>query len=293
MATRKTQVKVVPEPVRVVDKPRMTAVSASSTSPYSLDALLNVIRANAGIIFIGLSVLIVGFMSGSLWTENKMLKDGYNKNAPVAAAPVAGQPTAQAPDPTPQPLSDADWQTIQKDGAVTMGSDNAKVTMVEFSDYQCPFCGRFYSDSMAQLRKDYIDTGKMKIVFHDLPLPFHPNARIGALAARCGGDQGGVKGYTTMHDTLFSKQNDWVTLSKDDAIAKFGTYAAAGGLNAATLSQCVKDEKFGKVVDADAALAAKVGANGTPTFFINKARVVGALPTATFKATIDTDLASN
>ena len=59
------------------------------------------------------------------------------------------------------------------------------------------------------------------------------------------------------------------------------------------LSQCVKDEKFGKVVDADAALAAKVGANGTPTFFINKAMVVGALPTATFKATIDKDLASN
>jgi protein-disulfide isomerase len=94
-----------------------------------------------------------------------------------------------------------------------------------------------------------------------------------------------------MHDQLFGNQDAWVNLSKDDAIAKYGEYATAIGLNKDKLVDCVKTEKFGKEVDADIALAGKVGADGTPTFFIDKEMIVGAQPTTAFEAALDKALA--
>jgi protein-disulfide isomerase len=238
-----------------------------------------------------IAILIVGFIAGSMWTENKMLKEGYTKGG-ANAAQAAANAALQQPDQGPAPLSDDDWKTVTAGGyAGVLGNKDAKITMVEFTDYQCPFCGRYFSDAYPSIKKDYIDTGKVKVIVHDQPLTIHPNSRIGALAVRCAADQGLLgakqKNYEYMHDALFGKQAEWVNLSNADAIAKFGSYAKDGGMNDAQLMSCVKDEKFGKAVDADIALATKVGANGTPTFFVNKQPVVGAQPYSAFKAEFD------
>lgn len=261
-----------------------------SNSPYSLQAMLRFFNNNAGLIFIALSVFLVGFLSGSMWTENNLLKKGLGTTPAAAAAPTTGTAAAGAgtqagaPEPSPSPLSDADWKEVQAAPAGVIGNQNAKVTMVEFTDYQCPFCSRHFTQTHPQLMTDYVKTGKMRIVFRDQPLPFHPNSRIGALAARCANDQGK---FEAMHDALFSKQDEWVNLGKDAAIAKYGEYANTIGMNGNALVDCVKTEKHGKEVDADIALANKVGANGTPTFFINKEILVGAYPFDSFKTLID------
>ncbi len=265
------------------EKKEMRAVG-----PYSANAMMFFIMNNAGLLFMALAIFMVGFLAGSIWTENKMLKDGFVKGGSVAAAPAAQPDAAPA-----QPLSDADWQKIQENPSGIIGNKDAKLTMVEFTDYQCPFCGRHFTETYPQLKKQYIDTGKLKLVMQDEPLSMHPNARIGALAARCAADQGGFMGANkdknleAMHDALFSHQNDWAVLSKDDAIKKYGEYAKAAGMNGDQLMDCVKTEKFGKVVDDSAALGQKVGANGTPTFFIEKQPVVGAQPLSAFQAILD------
>jgi protein-disulfide isomerase len=299
MATRSTQRtrrKTAAENMSVYQNNQSGNSYEAAAGPYSLDAMLRFFTNNAGMIFIALSIFIIGFLGGSLWTENKMFKEGIKGSAgTLAAAPgTAAAPAAPAaPDAGPTALSDDDWKTVTEGGAGVIGKKDAKLTIVEFTDYQCPFCSRHFKETYPSLKKDYVDTGKAKIVLHDQPLTFHPNSRIGALAARCAADQGGLlgtakdKNYEYMHDALFGKQDEWVNLSKDDAIKKYGEYAKAGGMNDAQLMDCVKNEKFGKDVDTDIALANKVGANGTPTFFVEKQPVVGAQPLASFQAILD------
>jgi protein-disulfide isomerase len=271
----------------IMTEPMMAPVYVPG--PYSLTSTLRFLQDNAGLLFLALSIFVVGFLAGSLWAENNLLKKGVGTVAPVAgtqAAPAAGNTAPAAPAPVV--ITDDIWKNMLDKPAGKIGNDNAKVKMVEFTDYQCPFCGRYYKDSFDALKKKYVDTGKVQMILHDQPLTFHPNSRIGALAARCGGEQGK---FLEMHDQLFGNQDAWVNLSKDDAIAKYGEYAGTIGINKQKLIDCVKSEKYGKEVDADIALASKVGADGTPTFFIDKAMIVGAQPTTAFEAAIDKALA--
>lgn len=92
---------------------------------------------------------------------------------------------------------------ISNDDDPVLGDANAAVTMVEFSDYECPFCKRFYDDTLAQIKSTYIDTGKLKLVYRDYPLSFHPGAEPAAQAANCAGEQGK---YWEMHDKIFEAQ---------------------------------------------------------------------------------------
>ena len=92
-----------------------------------------------------------------------------------------------------------------------LGSANATITLIEFTDYQCPFCSRHFNQTYEQIKKDYIDTGKVKFYLRDFPLGFHPNAQKAAEAARCAGDQGK---YWEMHDALFKNQSEWSPLAQ-------------------------------------------------------------------------------
>lgn len=97
-------------------------------------------------------------------------------------------------------------KTVDTGDLPVQGDPNAKVTIVEFSDYQCPFCGAFYTQTEGQIKKDYIDTGKVKFYYRDYPLTqIHPGAEKGAEAVRCAGDQGK---YWQMHDLVFSNQSN-------------------------------------------------------------------------------------
>lgn len=263
--------------------------SEKANSPYSLNAMIDFLSNNAGLLFLGAALLVVGFLSGAMWRENSMLKAGFVGT---------GTPTAQAGDPqgagAPAPatqLSDADWKAAQEGGAGVIGKDNAKVVIVEFTDYQCPFCARHYTTAYKQIKEQYVDTGKVKLILRDQPLPFHANAKISAEAARCAADQNKGK-FEAMHDALFGSQDAWANLSTDDALKKFGELAGGIGLNGDRLVQCVKDQKFNKQIEEDMALGTKLGASGTPTFFINGKMVVGAQDFTVFQQEIENALKS-
>jgi protein-disulfide isomerase len=227
---------------------------------------------------IGVLMLVViggAFWVGRLTTELKLLKD-----QPGTANQAAQQPQVAAT----ARLSEADWQALLKDSAAVRGEENAPVVMVEFTDYQCPFCKRAFEQTYPEIKKQYIDTGKVRYLVHDLPLPIHPNAPAAALAARCAGEQGR---YWPMHDAIFAGQDDWANGKVDELMRQ---YARGVGVNAGQFNNCYDGAKYQTVVEADAALAARLGATGTPTFFINGRTLVGAQPIAAFKAVIEEEL---
>lgn len=161
------------------------------------------------------------------------------------------------------------------------GSDDAPITMIEFSDYECPFCERFYLQTLPHIQKDYIDTGKVKYVFRDYPLSFHLNATKAAEAAECAGEQ---KKYWDYHDTLFQHQN-----ALDNKSLK--QYALNLGLDTAAFNQCLDSGAMAGEVQNDFEEGSRLGIRGTPTFFINGTKVVGAQPYDTIKQIFERELA--
>lgn len=174
------------------------------------------------------------------------------------------------------------------DGAVE-GNKNAKVTIVEFSDFQCPYCGRFYSDAYQQIKKNYIDTGKVKLVFRNLPLSFHPGATPAALAALCAKDQGGDSMFFKFHNQLFANQS--TLFQSSDIPGELKKIAVILGLDAAKFNKCLDNQQFKSSIEADSKAAAKAGISGTPSFIVGGQVISGAMPFANFKTAIDAALA--
>ncbi len=226
------------------------------------------------------SLAVVAGVLVMMWKANGLSLTG---SAP-SAAPSAAAPSQQGAAPVTQ-LTDDQWKEVLKAGTHQEGNKNSKVTVVEFTDYQCPFCGRYFTDTYGQLKKDYIDTNKINYITMNLPLPFHPNAHVSAEAAECAGDQ---KKYFEMHAKLFGNQDSWA--NETDPKAKFEAYAKDIGLNVDAFKKCLSDGKFKQKIDDDNALAAKMGASGTPTFYINGSQLVGAQPYAEFQKVIDAAL---
>ena len=162
--------------------------------------------------------------------------------------------------------------------------------MVEFTDYQCPFCLRFTTNTFPQLKTKYIDTGKVRWVALNLPLDSHKDAKMAAHAAQCAGDQGK---FWEMHDALFGKQNEWS--KAPDAVTIFKQYAGDLGLNQSDFDGCLDSGKHAAEVQKDMADGSASGVSGTPGFWIigpdgKGQRLSGALPYASFKAAIDSYL---
>jgi protein-disulfide isomerase len=172
------------------------------------------------------------------------------------------------------------------DDDAVKGDADAPVTIVEFSDYECPFCGRYSTQTYAQIKENYIDTGKVKYIFRDLPLSFHAGAYPAALAAECVRDQLGDDGYFEMHDAIFADQG----VLKGDAVAGLAGLAEGIVADMVAYNECVESDKFKDEIEADAADAASVGITGTPGFIINGKLVSGAQPYEVFEAIIEEGL---
>jgi len=158
------------------------------------------------------------------------------------------------------------------------GNASAPVTIIEFSDYQCPFCARV-NPTLAKIRETYGD--RVKIVFKDYPLPNHPQAPKAAEAARCAGDQ---QKYWEMHDAMFANQRALEVPSLKQT-------ARAIGLNGAAFDQCLDSGKWQATIRAGSALGDEMGVNSTPTLYVNGRVVLGAVPFDNFKTIIDEELA--
>ncbi|MDO8554036.1 MAG: DsbA family protein [Candidatus Micrarchaeota archaeon] len=148
---------------------------------------------------------------------------------------------------------------------VARGNNDSVVSIIEFSDFQCPYCGKFYNEAGAQMKTNYVDTGKAKLYFRDYPLPFHPNAEPAAGAARCANEQGKFWEY---HDKLFVSQNEWSNLAGTAVSDKFKAYATSLNLNADKFASCISTSKYKDAITADAAIGQQYGVQGTPAVFI-------------------------
>ena len=167
---------------------------------------------------------------------------------------------------------------VDKGQAAVAGNDNSLVTIVEISEFQCPFCNRV-RPTLDQVKKEYGDN--VRIVFNHNPLSFHKRAMPAAMAAECAGDQGK---FTAMHDKMFDNQRQ---LEDTNLTA----YAKEIGLDAGKFDKCYKSNKFKTKIQDQQKTAAKFGARGTPAFFINGRFLSGAQPFPAFKKLIDEELA--
>lgn len=215
---------------------------------------------------------------------------GYGLSTAVAGTPspapsVPSAPSAAVVDDTGD-VNNAEPADVDDDDV--LGDESATVTLIEFTDYECPFCGRHYNDTLSQIKANYIDTGKVKLVVRDYPLSFHPAAQKAAEATECAAEQGK---FWEMHDKLFETQGAWGA----NAVTTFKSYAAELGLNASTFDSCLDNGDMAAEVAADMADGSAAGISGTPGFWIvsddgQSQSISGAYPYATFQAAFDSML---
>ncbi len=160
------------------------------------------------------------------------------------------------------------------------GKADAKITIVEWSDFQCPYCGKFYTETLPELQKQFIDTGKVKLVYKHFPLSFHENAQKAAEASECASEQGK---FWEMHDKIFENQQ---TLT----VVDLKKYAVDLKLDTKKFDECLDTNKYAEKVKADMEIGAKVGVSGTPGFLINGIILSGAQPFAAFEEVIKAEL---
>jgi len=204
-----------------------------------------------------------------------------------------GRQSAQAEKPAKPPKRKKPPTRVEvavKDRPM-LGEPDAPITMVEFVDYECPFCRRFFATTYQQLKKQYIDPGKVKLVVKDMPLGFHRQARKASQAAHCAGEQGS---YWPMHDQLFGG-------SAGLNPGALQAYAKEIGIDVAQFNDCMEAGRHLGHVDADAAEAQQAGVTGTPAFIIGKEvngrvagpHIRGALPFRVFQGHLDRLLAGS
>lgn len=235
-------------------------------------------------------LIVASFVIGMLFTQIKLLEKKTSTTAAAAQGDgqvaagnnnAGNQPTQPQVLPSPIPVN------IDITGAHIRGDKDAKVAVVEFTDYQCPYCGQVVTNSYPQINKGYVDTGKVKHVVFNFPLfQIHPYAQKAAEAAECAADQ---NKFWEMHDKMFANQT---ALTVDD----LKKYATELGLNTTSFSSCVESGKYTDKVKKEQAMGEKFGVRGTPDAFVgiisgntvkNAVEVSGAVPFESFKSAID------
>ncbi len=221
------------------------------------------------------SFFIDGFpLVGARPIEHFELAVTYAEEGTLADAYVQS-----APQPTPTPSGPVD---VPEGDAFVIGEPDAPVTIVEYTDFQCPYCSRHFAQTFPQIKENFIDTGVVRYVFKDFPLTsIHPQANAAAEAARCAREQ---DAYLEMHDMLFETQGEWN--GRSDATDLFIGYAGNLNLNTDSFGDCLQSEKYAAAIEADVVEGSQLGVRGTPAFFINGYFVSGAQPYELFEEAV-------
>ncbi len=199
--------------------------------------------------------------------------------AAAASLQGAGAPAA-AHDSTAALFAKADAARI-------MGSPAANVWLIVISDFQCPFCKRWHDEAWAAIRKEYVETGKIRVAYVNLPLSMHRNAWPAAHAAMCAAVQGK---FWELQDELFRAQKEWEDLA--DPLPAFEGLAKNVGADAGAMRSCVNSSVMRPLIQSDVARAENAGAQSTPTFFVGGKPLIGAQPLSAFREAIEAALAA-
>jgi len=225
-----------------------------------------------------IAIVVAGLIiAGAIIVTNQNPKTFPKETGQQAAQilPDANSPTQPSPEqPSQKPVAEF---KITKDDHIR-GDFNAPITLVEFSDFECPFCERHYP-TLNKILSDY--KGKVRLVYKHFPLGFHPNAQKAAEASECADEQGKFWEY---HDKIFENQSSGLSLDK------FKQWAKDLGLDTQRFNACLDSGKYAQKVQADYQEGLQKGVNGTPATFINGQLVSGALPYDSFKQIIDSIL---
>lgn len=221
--------------------------------------------------------LMVGFVAAKLLPSQTLIEDVQDSEINTLQADSSA--------PKPQVLEPIDYSKIpsSKDdkGRWTLGSKDAKIVIEDFSDYECVYCHAYVNDAFSSIINNYVKTGKVYYVFNNFPLSFHPHAKKAAEAALCAGDQ---NKYWEMHHALFENQHIW---NQGNEIEVFGTLAKDLSLDQNQFQSCLQAEKYKEQVEKDIELGIQKGVSGTPSFFINDHKAVGAQSYEYFKDIIE------
>ncbi len=248
---------IEPESIEPVE-PIQQEVETVTFKKSHFYAVLTVLAFAAGIL-LGYAVWGVDSAGGGSTTAAQA-------GGPVVEAPVTEEPQFIRYD-------------IPSEGFPSLGPKDAPITIVEFSDYQCPYCRRWHDQVYEPLLAAY--PGKIRMVYRHLPLTsIHPDAFSAAEAAMCAGDQ---DAYWSYHEKLFGSE------SLGNSV--YIQYAQDLGLDMDAFEACINDHKYQEAIQADSDFAVNLGVRSTPTFFINGLAIVGAQPLDVFKQVIDKELA--
>lgn len=215
-------------------------------------------------------------------------KDGVA--ATRAADAKSLQPAAAAAAPTSSPMSPADSASAllaKADAGRILGNPAANVWLIIISDFQCPFCKRWHDETWETIRKEYVETGKIRVAYVNLPLEMHRNAWPAAHAAMCAAVQGK---FWPVQDAIMRSQDAWSGLT--DPHPAFEQLAKDAGADVEQLRACVQSSAMRPIIQGDIDRANNAGAQSTPTFFVGGKPVVGAQPPSVFREALDAALAA-
>ncbi len=221
-------------------------------------------------------IFFLGLGAGYLLWGRETAQAKADTQQAAQDAQSASANTAQGQAQVPENVTRYD---VPVDDDYSHGPADAPITIIEFSDYECPYCQRWYEQVWLRLREEY--PTQVRLVYRDFPLPSHPNAIPAAEAANCAGAQGK---YYDFHDLLFG---GGLGLTPEAYLS----YAKQLDLDQAEFEQCIEERRYQVEVDADLKWASELGVSSTPTFFVNGIPLIGAQPYEAFKQVIDLELA--
>lgn len=205
----------------------------------------------------------------------------------AAASARAANAASLRPEGPPAALDSSSAVLAKADAGRIIGSASATVWMIIISDFQCPFCKQWHDESWEAIRKEFVETGKIRVAYMNLPLGMHANALPAAHAAMCASVQGK---FWPVQDAMFQTQKAWSNLA--DAHPFFENLARDVGADVDALRACVKSGVMGPLIRSDEARATSAGAQSTPTFFVGSQPLIGAQPLAAFRGAINAALAA-
>ncbi|AJM92140.1 DsbA family protein [Nitrosopumilus piranensis] len=236
------------------------------------------------IVAVGVAAFFAGMYASNINSDQISQEDLDNAIANLELKILQNKlPTNQPPSPV----------KISADDDPFFGDPDAPITIIEFSDFECPFCARFHIQTLPSLFEEYIDQGKVKLVYRDFPIQsIHANALPAAVAANCANDQGKFK---EMHDMVFENQNEWNKQETTDALITFSKYATEIKLEQNTFDSCLTSGKHIDEIRKDLQDGRDYGVSGTPGFFVGNDEIgyvelKGAQPFESFKKVIDAQL---
>jgi protein-disulfide isomerase len=274
-ATKKSS----PKKAKKAKKASVSEVASMASNPYSFTNFVDFANNNFTLILIAGLMFIAGFFFGSVWTENELIKSG---GVGIAAAPSAGDRYGN--DPAAPPAAPVEKiPKITKDDHIR-GNRNAKVILVEYSDFECPFCARFHP-TIAEVAENNDDVAW---VYRHYPLAFHPNAQKAAEGSECVADLAGDNAFWVYSDSLSEANAKAGKLSPED----IQSAAQAAGVNMAKFNTCLDSGEMADIVTAQQTGGTAAGVTGTPgTIVVTKdggqELISGALPLPQVQAVVD------